>query len=331
MSSLILRGGPGLRILLTENAIATADFSGTPLSGDAPLTVNFTDLSTGSPASWDWDFGDGSSHSTEQYPTHIYTVAGVYTVILSINGGASTKTQTDYITVNLVADLSGTPTTGKVLLTVNFTDLSTGVPTSWDWNFGDGSSHSTIKNPQHIYSTAGTYTVILTASKGVISSIVTKTNYVTARIRSGFSGLPVIGQLPLIAQFTDESLGGGITSWAWDFGDDTSVIRSQSPRHYYMRPGSYTVSLTVSNGVESDIETKTGYITVSPYTLSFSGTPRTGNPPIAVQFIDTSTGITPDEKLWEFGDGDTSTEQNPVHVYRRSQVYSVKMTVRKNL
>jgi len=153
-----------------------ADFIGTPLSGYSPLTVQFTDTSTGSPSTWDWDFGDGSV-STEQNPSHVYTVAGVYTVTLSVNGGASTKTRTDYITVNIAADFTGFPIEGEAPLSVVFTDTSTGSPDTWLWEFGDGTT-STSHNPTHIYTTSGAYTIKLTASKGAISDIKIKTEYI---------------------------------------------------------------------------------------------------------------------------------------------------------
>lgn len=81
----------------------TADFSGTPLSGEIPLTVQFTDLSTGSPTSWSWSFGDGGT-STAQNPTHTYVTSGTYTVSLTATNanGSDTVTKTGYITVNPV-------------------------------------------------------------------------------------------------------------------------------------------------------------------------------------------------------------------------------------
>ncbi|WFN34053.1 lectin like domain-containing protein [Methanogenium sp. S4BF] len=78
--------------------LPVADFSGTPRTGAPLLNVSFTDLSTGEPDTWLWTFGDGTS-STEQNPEHIYTADGVYTVMLSVNGGESTSTKADYIRV----------------------------------------------------------------------------------------------------------------------------------------------------------------------------------------------------------------------------------------
>jgi len=161
-----------------------AGFSGSPTSGDAPLTVNFTDESTNNPTSWSWDFGDGAT-STSQNPSHEYTVAGTYTVSLTVtnSAGSDTESKTDYITVSEatnppVAAFSGSPTSGEVPLTVNFTDESTNSPTSWSWTFGDGGT-STAQNPSYEYAAAGTYTVELTVTNAYGSDTETKTDYIT--------------------------------------------------------------------------------------------------------------------------------------------------------
>ena len=143
-----------------------AAFAATPTSGNAPLDVTFTDLSSGDVDSWAWNFGDGNS-STAQNPTHTYVNPGVYTVSLVVSGasGSDTAVQVNAITVDnngggLVAAFSATPTTGDAPLDVSFTDLSTGA-TQWRWTFGDGAG-SRVQNPSHTYAAAGTYTVTLT-------------------------------------------------------------------------------------------------------------------------------------------------------------------------
>ncbi len=157
-----------------------ANFTSSVTSGKAPLNVKFTDTSTGTPATWKWDFGDGIT-STQQNPVHKYSKAGTYTVILTVKNavGSNTVTKTDYIKVTEkpVAEFSATPTSGKPSLTVTFFDTSTGLPTKWKWNFGDGAS-STIQNPKHKYSKAGSYTVTLTATNTAGSNTITKTGYV---------------------------------------------------------------------------------------------------------------------------------------------------------
>ena len=162
----------------------TPDFRATPTSGTAPLAVSFTDLSTGGPTGWSWNFGDGGT-STQQNPAHTYTTAGIYSVTLTASngaGGGATTTKTNYITVAQPApptpDFRAAPTSGTAPLAVSFTDLSTGGPTGWSWNFGDGGT-SKQQNPAHTYTTAGSYSVTLTASNGAGGATTTKTNYIT--------------------------------------------------------------------------------------------------------------------------------------------------------
>ncbi len=164
-----------------------AAFSGTPVSGDAPLTVQFTDASTGSATAWSWDFGDGSAAVTTQNATHTYTAVGTYTVALTVTNATSSdvETKADYITVtavavDVVAAFSATPLTGDAPLEVQFTDASTGNPTSWIWDFdNDGTADATTQNPSYTFNAAGSYTVVLTVSDGTSSDTATKTDYIT--------------------------------------------------------------------------------------------------------------------------------------------------------
>ncbi|MFC2168338.1 PKD domain-containing protein [Acidobacteriota bacterium] len=317
-------------ITVTEPPFA-AEFSGTPLTGDKPLAVNFTDESTGTITSWDWDFGDGNT-STDQDPSNTYTVADTYTVSLTVNGPGTTDTiiKTDYITVTEpapVADFSGTPLTGDKPLSVTFSDLSTGSITGWSWDFGD-SSTSTLQNPPHTYASAGTYTVSLTVTgPGGIDSK-TEVDYITVTEpppEAAFSGTPLSGNKPLSVTFSDLSTGP-ITSWDWDFGD-SSTSTLQNPSHSYSETGTYTVSLTVTGPGGSDPEIKTDYITVTePPVADFSGTPLSGNNPLEVTFTDQSTGNITDWS-WNFGDSYTSSVPNPPHTYSSAGTYTVILTV----
>jgi len=126
----------------------------------------------------------------------------------------------------------------------------------------------------------------------------------------------------------DESTGGTPTSWSWDFGDG-GTSSAQNPQYTYTAAGTYTVSLTVSNG-GSDMMEKTAYITVSapPAPVSeFSGTPTSGEAPLTVNFMDESTGGTPTSWSWDFGDNsETSTLPNPSHTYTEEGTYTVTLT-----
>jgi len=157
-----------------------ANFSASTTSGRAPLNVKFTDKSTGTPTKWKWTFGDGSK-SFLQNPTHKYSKAGVYTVSLTVKNaaGSSTVTKTGYIKVvaKPVAAFSASPTSGKSPLNVKFTDTSTGTPSGWKWDFGDGTI-STKQNPTHKYSKAGKYTVTLKVTNAAGINTATKTEYI---------------------------------------------------------------------------------------------------------------------------------------------------------
>ena len=307
-----------------------ADFSGFPRSGAASLEVDFTDASTESPTSWSWTFGDAGT-STSQNPTHTYTSAGDYDVSLTATNadGSDTETKLDYITVGAapVAAFSGTPTTGVTPLTVSFTDSSTNSPTSWSWNFGDTGT-SAAQSPSHQYTSAGIYTVSLTASNAYGSDGETKTNYITVTVPppvANFSGTPTSGASPLTVNFTDSSTNNP-TSWSWTFGDGGSST-AQNPSHDYTSAGDYTVGLIASNVGGSDGETKTNYITVTvpPPVANFSGSPTSGTAPLTVNFTDSSTN-TPTSWSWTFGDGGSSTAQNPSHQYTSAGDYTVGLT-----
>jgi YVTN family beta-propeller protein len=147
--------------------LPVADFNSNVTSGFAPLTVQFTDLSTNATSLY-WDFGDGAS-STDRYPVHTYPSEGNYIVNLTASNGNSVNIKTTMITVYPpvpmtypVANFSSNVTEGYAPLSVQFTDLSANA-ISWNWNFGDG-TNSTQQSPIHVFSAAGNYTVNLTVN-----------------------------------------------------------------------------------------------------------------------------------------------------------------------
>ena len=159
-----------------------ANFSATPVSGTAPLMVNFTDTSTGDITSWSWDFGDGSN-GVGQIAMKSYAKPGVYTVSLTVSGpgGSDTVTKTDLITVKAappVAGFSANERSGSPPLEVSFSDKSTGEVSGWLWDFGDGAS-STSRNPSHSYTAAGSYTVKLTVTGPGGTDSETKLSYIS--------------------------------------------------------------------------------------------------------------------------------------------------------
>jgi PKD repeat protein len=293
-----------------------------------PMSVKFIDQSTGLPTSWKWDFGDGSS-STEQNPTHRFMKEGTYTVTLTAtnNFGSDTKVRTDLITVGggAAVDFVADKTTVGVGRIVTFTDLSTSNPTLWVWDFGDGSTGTGAK-PDHVYRTTGVYDVTLTASNPYLTNSRTKNQYITvlAIPKADFVADKTRGGAPMAVSFTDKSINSP-TAWSWDFGDG-STSTEQNPTHTYTTLGTYAVSLTASNKDGQDTVSKPNYIvtTLAPV-ADFKANRQVGKAPFVVEFTDLSTNA-PTSWKWDFGDGTSSSEQNPRHIYLREGSYDVSLT-----
>lgn len=145
--------------------------------------------------------------------------------------------------------------------------------------------------------------------------------------QAAFTADDTTGAPPHTVQFTDES-GGSPTSWAWNFGDGVGTSTLRDPTYTYSNPGVYSVTLTVSNSAGTGAPlTKTNYISVStPGVYDFTSDTTTGPRPLTVQFTDLSTGG-PTAWLWSFGDGQTSTLQNPTNTYTTAGTYTVTLDV----
>lgn len=191
-----------------ELAPCTAAFSGTPLSGSPPLTVQFTDESTteAGTITWLWDFGDESPQSSLQDPAHTYTTTGTYTVKLYVEnsvGSNDWENKTAYITVGNItptptptptqieAAFSASPLVGPAPLTVQFTDQSTGSPTDWLWTFDYSnpmSDTSSDQNPEYTYTLTGWYAVNLSVWNVNSSDWELKPHYIHVTDPSEYSG-----------------------------------------------------------------------------------------------------------------------------------------------
>lgn len=161
---------------------------------------------------------------------------------------------------------------------------------------------------------------------GAVTPVTTTTTAAPPTINPDFSGTPTWGYQPLTVQFTDTS-AGPVDQWNWSFGDG-NVSSLKNPQYIYPAPGTYTVSLIVTNISHSisSTATKVSYITVQPFSADFSGTPTWGYQPLAVQFTDASVGKV-DQWSWIFGDGNVSTLQNPQYTYPDAGNYTVSLTV----
>ena len=310
-----------------------ADFSGSPETGDSPLTVKFTDKSLGQITKWTWDFGDGK-RSSEQSPVHTYWSGGEYNVILTVSNdyGSSDITKTDYIGVtgDLKSVFSADPSSGKAPLRVKFTDHSIGTPTTRAWDFGDGTT-STEQNPVHLFSGTGVHDVKLTVTRGGIGDSSMQIINVGGVPVTEFNGTPQSGNVGGQIRFMDMTANNP-TEWSWDFGD-TATSDAKNPSHAYQLKGIYTVSLTAKNANGLDTEKKQSYINIGigprsdfvPVVIPY----QKNSVPLQVQFIDQS-GNVPTTWEWDFGDGQTSGAQNPKHTYINEGIYTVSLKVKNN-
>ena len=277
----------------------SADFEGAPLSGVAPLQVQFTNRSTGAPCSWYWTFGDGRTDAARN-PSHTYKAPGTYTVSLKATGpgGSDTETKAAYITVTAPppkADFSGTPLSGSWPLTVKFTSSSTGVIAAYAWDFGDGRV-SSERNPSHIYTSAGVYMVKLTVTGSGGSDTATKPDYINVTEqppKAAFTANLTSGPKPLKVSFTNKSTGN-ISSYKWKFGDG-GTSEEKSPVHTYTASGAYTAALTVTGpGGTSSRSAAIKVTTPSYYKASGRVTTKKGEPfPKVLITFTTETGSAP--------------------------------------
>jgi len=251
--------------------------------------------------------------------------AGEYCVTVTDNNSCSVS---DCATVGFthvapVADFEANQTSACGSLEVQFTDQSQYYPTSWNWDFGDGET-SIAQNPTHTYSTAGVYTVSLTATNVEGSSIETKTGYITV--------------------YANPTVVLTATNVSWDATNNGSVdlvVTGGTPPYTYqwssstetgsqiagLSVGEYCVTVTDNNGcissecinVGQDAEPAIPQVDFNAnITLACLG--------YEIQFSDLSTNQ-PTTWLWDFGDGNTSTEENPTHIYENSGFYSVSLVV----
>ena len=258
-------------IVKDKSCLAGTDFTADRTYGNNPLTVRFTDKSFNA-SSWLWDFGDSTNTSTEKNPVHTYTVDGRYTVSLTTNGDDKSKqVKNDYIRVakGPTARFSYTPDYIWIGDKVQFMDLSVGNPTTWKWDFGDSTS-SPLESPEHIYSTKGNYTVNLTVSDDIgISQSTSEVVIVDGPIPptptptptpSIYADFITTSLNRTTVNFADNSVGypnktESVWAWVWNVGDGTAYT-GETFDHTYQKEGTYSVSMTVTNGKVTNTTTK---------------------------------------------------------------------------
>ena len=292
------------------------------------VPVEFENLSIGTTGNF-WDFGDGNTSELNQ-PVHTYTESGTYTITLTgvLTNIQCPATYTNTITVleipEVTFEISGTG--GCAPYDVQLTNTSQGT-VYYEWDVGDGNL-STEENPSHTYETAGNYqvTFIATDNNGCFNDTSITNIQVHPQPVSEFDferesacGLP--------AKIQFENLSENASSYLWQFGDGASSTLT-NPSFIYDEAGTFNVILTATNqfGCE-DISFRNLTIHEMPE-AAFALENTEGCEPLAVTFINNST--TANEFFWDFGDGTTSTDQYPSHVYSQSGKYNVTLIASVN-
>jgi PKD repeat protein len=331
-----LTAGTHTFVISNSNVVTpVASFTASKTSGTTPLDVTFNSTSINA-TNLSWNFGDGSAAVTGSPVSHTFTNTGTsaltYTVTLtatSISG--ATNTSSTQITVNPappVASFTVSPTSGTTAKAFTFTDTSTNYPTGRIWNFGDGGSASG-QSVKHVFTTAGTYNVILTAENTGGSSTATQSVTVSAPAKpvASFAFSPNSVKQGDTITFTSTSTNLP-TTLKWTFSDNGATASTPTVTHVFNKAGSFKVSLIAANSVGNNVVTNSVVVS-SPDekpAASFTVSPTSGTTATNFTFTDTSTN-SPTGWTWNFGDGGTGSGQNVSHTFTTEGTYNVTLTV----
>lgn len=339
---LVITDVAGCKDSITINNLVTTtdpipDFTSADTLTCPGATVTFTNSSNAVGFSSQWDFGDGGTSSLNS-PTHIYAATGLYTVKLTIvdaYGCPDSLIRNTYIRVDRPsANFSVSDSVSSCLpFEVQFTNTST-FYSSVLWDFGPGEGTSALTNPLHYYNTPGSYPVklLVTSPGGCLDSVI-KIITVNDTIGSRLNYLPIRGCSPLLASFNIVT-SGIMASYFWDFGDGNTIITTTaSASHIYTSFGTFIPRVIMQDPSGCLIPLQgvdTFFITgakakfgIDNALLCDRGT---------INFSDSTTSNDPITNYdWLFGDGGSSTQQNPVHTYSSPGIYTVQLTVQTQL
>ncbi|WP_406682473.1 PKD domain-containing protein [Shiella aurantiaca] len=325
--------------IVTKNSLITVNRPDAKFTADqnsfcqVPATVNFSNQSSGNGTlNYTWDFGDGGQ-STEESPSHIYSEAGSYQVQLQVKDsqGCIQETQT-IITVKdrLLADWEISKTILCVGEKLSGIDRTTGEVVSREWQLGDGRTLAD-EEVEFSYPQSGEYTLSLE---------VWLADGCTAFVSQAIEVVPNAAISFDINRFCDNTIefintSTNYTSLKWHFGD-FEESEEENPTIVFPRSGTYKIKLYATN--------PQGCLDSLIQDLQVMGNPIAGFfpnekarcpsdlllqgcAPYQVQFVNSTNAVSNYTSVWDFGDGSSSTEQNPVHIFTQPGSYTVRLTV----
>jgi PKD repeat protein len=303
-------------------------FSLLPDEGCGPLEVIFTNTSSAYNPSYIWNFGNGQT-DTSANPLPVTFLASLYNdttyyITLSIANLCGSVSYTDSVLVHPspTSYFGLNVNSGCSPLTISFSNNSYGLPTSYLWNFGDGSTSTDSLPAPHTYFAFANdttyYITLITFNACGTDTLVDSIRVQPNTVNAFFNTNPTQGCAPLTVNFTNFSTGGSV--YAWNFGDG-NISSQYNATHTYLSAGLYTVSFVVTNNCSFD----TAYVSIEVWpqpALAFSSSADTICAQAPIGFTNTS----PDPLiniLWDFGDGNQSTQTSPVHSYSQPGLYLV--------
>ncbi len=309
-------------------------FSDTNYACTIPFEVDFTSL-TSDAMNWNWDFGNGANSNLEN-PSAVFVNYGIYDISLNIvNSKGCTKTEifSNHIEIEEInINITSSELSGCFPFNINILDSTNSIRPiiSWNWSFGDG-SFSNIENPFHQYTSAGIYDVSLSIMNDY-GCMVDKVFHDFVKVyetpHANFQSNPLVSCVEEDINFSDLSISSSLISyWLWDFGDG-NISSLQNPVHQYQFTNTYDVTLIVGSNSCTDTIVLKNYIDIIEPTAIFRENYSCDNP-LKVKFENLSIGA--DNIFWDFGDGNTSTQINPIHNYSVKGVYDVTLVVSNNI
>lgn len=270
-----------------------------------------------------WDFGDGTG-STLTAPQHLFEESGTYDVTLTATliGSACSASLTQQVVVNTtpVASFTTDPGDGCIDLEVAFQNTSTDADFE-QWDFGDGNI-SSLPNPFHTYSVAGTYTIELVTENGNGCTDTTTATVIAHPLPTSDFTLSATESCDTAATVQTLNASQGATGYSWDFGNGQTSELNQ-PEINYTEAGTYTITLTATNQFGCQAVSSNTFIQHPTPVALFTASPQPGCEGYPIAFLNASLNST--TFAWTMGDGTTATEAFPLHSYEAAGSYDVQL------
>ncbi len=289
------------------------------------------------------------SSAAAKFAITAFNINGIETILSNVLTYTTDTSPLPTEPAVLQAIITSNAREGKAPLAITFDSASsTGEISSFSWSFGDGATSDT-SNVDHLYTIAGTYTTKLTVSDtsgntSVATTVISVTEGVPVDTppRAVISSSTALGQSPLSVSFN----GGGssapdseITNYQWEFGDGSSATGSDIS-HVFIKTGTFSTTLTVTNSAGLTDSVSTPVIVTSPPPAEnkppravFSATPTTGNTPLTVSFNASGSSDsdgTISSYTWQFGDGSLASGVSTTHTYTDLATFTATLTVTDN-